>query len=239
MIPRIIHYCWFGRSPIPDLAQRCIDSWHRYMPDWEYKLWNEDNFDISQNTYTKEAYEAGMFAFVSDYVRLWALEREGGLYLDTDVTVFKSFEPLLGRHAFAGFEGSKHLPIGTCVMASEPHGVWVSEMLEAYRERHFFFPDRNLDLTTNVQFISKKMREQGFVQNGKEQDYKDLHIFPVDYFSPRQTTGEYFRTQNTFCDHLGMGSWDGGEGGWKAMIGRVVGQKNMTRLIKLKRKLFG
>lgn len=209
------------------------------MPDWEYRLWNEDNFDVNVHPYTKEAYEAKKYAFVSDYVRLWALEREGGLYMDTDVEVFKSFDDLLGYKAFAGFEGSKYKPMGTCVMASEARGIWVTEQFEAYQQRHFVNDDGSFDLTTNVQFVSARMREQGFVQNGKEQDYKDLHVFPVDYFCPRQTTGEYFRTENTYCDHLGIGSWmDVGEG-WKTSIAKLVGQKNMIRLIKMKRKLFG
>ena len=234
MIPKIIHYCWFGRGEMPQLAKDCIISWHKYMPDWEYKLWNEDNFDVNQNAYTKEAYEAKKFAFVSDYVRLWALEREGGIYFDTDVEVFKSFENILDYNAFAGFEGSKHFPIGTCVMASEAHGCWVSEMLDFYRERHFINSDGSFDITTNVQFISTKMGKNGFVQNGKEQDYKDLHVFPVDYFSPRQTTGEYFCTENTYCEHLGLGSWENKSSGWKGFVGKIVGPKTMTNLIKLK-----
>lgn len=239
MIPKIIHYCWFGRGEMPQQAKECIASWHRFMPDWGYKLWNEDNFDINQNTYTKEAYEAKKFAFVSDHVRLCVLEREGGIYLDTDVEVFKSFENILDYHAFAGFEGSKHLPIGTCVMASEAHGHWISEMLGFYRDRHFKNTDGSFDMTTNVQFISTKMCENGFIQNGKEQDYKDLHVFPVEYFSPRQTTGEYFRTENTYADHLGLGSWADNSTGWKGLVGKMVGPKNMTNLIKLKRKLLG
>ena len=132
MIPRIIHYCWFGRSPMPELALKCIDSWHQHMPDWEYKLWNEDNFDIHQNTYAKEAYEAGKFAFVSDYVRLWALEREGGVYLDVDFEVYKPFDDLLHYHAFAGIEGSKYKPVMMGVCASEPKGEWVFELLVSY-----------------------------------------------------------------------------------------------------------
>lgn len=239
MIPKIIHYCWFGRGDMPELAKKCIASWHHYMPDWEYRLWNEENFDVNQNAYAKEAYEARKYAFVSDYVRLWALEREGGIYLDTDVEMFKPFDDLLGYKAFAGFEGSKHLPIGTCVMASEPHGVWVTEQLEAYRGRHFVTPEGTLDLTTNVQFICSNMRAQGFVQDGKEQDYKDLHVFPVDYFSPRNTMGEYIRTENTYCDHLGLGSWTEKDTGWKSRIVKLIGPKNMTRLIKIKRKLLG
>ena len=239
MIPKIIHYCWFGRGEMPQLAKDCVASWHEHMPDWEYKLWNEDNFDVNQTPYTKEAYDAKKFAFVSDYVRLWALYNEGGVYLDTDVKVFKSFDDLLKQAAFAGFEGSKHLPMGTCVMASIPEGEWVKEQLERYGERHFVKLDGSYDLTTNVQFISANMCENGFTQNGKEQDYKDLHVYPVEYFSPRQTTGEYFRSNNTYCDHLGMASWAGAASGWKLLLGRMVGPNVMPCLIKLKRKLFG
>ena len=91
---------------MPELAQKCLASWHEYMPDWEYRLWNEDNFDVNSTSYTKEAYEARKYAFVSDYVRLWALENEGGVYLDTDVEMFKSLDDLLELGAFGGFEGS-------------------------------------------------------------------------------------------------------------------------------------
>lgn len=239
MIPKRIHYCWFGRGEMPQLAKDCIASWHKYMPDWEFILWNEENFDVDSMPYTKEAYAAGKMAFVSDYVRLWALEREGGLYLDVDFEVYKPFDDLLHYYAFAGVEGSKHNPVMMGVCASEPHGQWVTEMLEAYRDRHFLKTDGTMDMTTNVQFVTAIMAQNGFLQNGTEQDYKDLHVFPVDYFCPRQTTGEYLLTNNTYCDHLGMSSWNGKDGGWKAMIRRIVGMKNMTRLIKLKRKLFG
>lgn len=239
MIPKKIHYCWFGRSEMPDLVQKCIVTWHKYMPAYEYKLWNEDNFDVGQMPYTKEAYEAKKYAFVSDYVRLWALCNEGGIYLDTDVEVFKTFDDLLRWKAFVGFEGSKTKPIGTCVMASEPHGVWINEQLGFYEGRSFVKENGLFDMITNVQYMTLKMREYGFLQNGQEQDYKDLHVFPVDYFSPRLTTGEYIRTENTYCDHIGLGSWSEQGDGWKVRIGRIVGMKNMIRLIKLKRKLLG
>lgn len=238
MIPKTIHYCWFGLGEMPELAQKCVASWHKFMPNYEYRLWNEDNFDVVQNAYAKEAYEARKFAFVSDYVRLWALEREGGIYLDTDVEVFRPFDDLLDYKAFAGFEGSKHLPVGTCVMASEANGAWVSEQLSFYHDRHFVREDGSLDLTTNVQYMSAKMREGGFAQNGMEQDYKDLHVFPVEYFSPRHTTGEYLRTENTYSDHLGMGTWDDKGQGWMSLALKLIGPKNAIRLIKLKRKLL-
>ena len=239
MIPKIIHYCWFGKGEMPELAMKCIESWHRLMPDYEYKLWNEESFEVDSVPYTKEAFEFRKFAFVSDYVRLWALEREGGLYLDTDVEVFKSFDDLLGYAAFAGFEGSKHLPVGTCVMATEAHGTWVREQLDAYQGRHFLDAEGMPDLTTNVQFMSAIMRKNGFVQDGKEQDYKDLHVFPVDFFCPRQKTGEYLFSENTYSEHHGLGSWDENNADWKSKICKIIGQKNMTRLIKMKRNFLG
>ena len=235
MIPKKIHYCWFGEKKMPQDVLDCISSWHKFMPDWEYKLWNENTFNIKTCPYSHEAYEAGKFAFVSDIARLQALHNEGGLYLDTDVEVFQSLEPLLQHKAFAGFEGSKHKPMGTCVMASEAGGEWVTEMLESYQERHFRKPDGTLDLTTNVQFITSLMAANGFRQDGTEQDYKDLHVFPVDYFSPRHTTGEYIRTGNTYCEHKGLASWGDHKRGWKGAVLKLVGQKTMTRLIKLKR----
>ncbi len=239
MIPKKIHYCWFGRGPLPELAQKCIASWHKYMPDYEYILWNEDSFDVNQIAYTKEAYATRKYAFVSDYVRLLALEREGGIYLDVDFEVYKPFDDLLHWKAFAGFEGSKHLPLMMGVIASEAHGTWVIEQLQYYLDRHFIDFEGKMDLTTNVAFVSEKMRHQGFVQNGREQDYKDLHVFPVEYFCPRQTTGEYFRTDNTYCESIGVSSWLDQGNGWKLWIAKTVGAKHMPQLIKLKRKLFG
>ena len=238
MIPKIIHYCWFGKGDMPQLAKDCVASWHEYMPDWEYRLWNEDNFDINNNSYAKEAYQVGKYAFVSDFVRLWALEREGGVYLDVDFEVYKSFGDLLGYHAFSGIEGSKHHPVMMGVCASEPHGAWVTEMLEAYKNRCFIV-NGEPDYTTNVQYITSIMVANGFQQDGSEQDYKDLHVLPVDYFSPRKTTGEYIQTANTYCEHKGLASWSGRAKGWRFYLLRVLGQHNSVRLIKLKRKLFG
>ena len=237
MIPKIIHYCWFGRSEMPELALKCIESWHKYMPDYDYKLWNEDNFDINCNQYVKEAYEAQKFAFVSDYVRLFALLNEGGIYMDTDVEVLKSYDPLLHLNGFIGFEGTKSILIGTGTIACHPQGDWVTEQIQAYRDARFVHPDGSFDMTTNPHRITKIMVKNGLVQNGLEQDYKDMHIFPTDYFCPRQTTGEYFITENTYCDHHFMGSWS--DQGRSNVIIRIIGQKLFTHLIKVKRRLIG
>lgn len=237
MIPKIIHYCWFGRGPMPELALKCIESWHKYMPDYEYKLWNEDNFDVNSTPYTKEAYEARKFAFVSDVVRLKALKDYGGIYFDVDFEVYKPFDSLLDYKAFAGFEGSKHNPVMMGVIASEPEGKWVSEQLSLYENRHFIV-DRVPDLTTNVTFISSRMAQKGFTPNGKEQDYLDLHIFPVEYFCPRLTTGEYIRTKNTYCESISSrSSW--AKLSLKSKILSILPRSVRTALIKTRRKLIG
>lgn len=237
MIPKIIHYCWFGRGPMPELALKCIESWHKYMPNYEYKLWNEDNFDVNSTPYTKEAYEARKFAFVSDVVRLKALKDYGGIYFDVDFEVYKPFDCLLDYKAFAGFEGSKHNPVMMGVIASEPEGKWVSEQLSLYDNKHFIV-DGVPDLTTNVTFVSSHMAQRGFTPNGKEQDYLDLHIFPVDFFCPRLTTGEYLRTKNTYCESISsISSW--AKLSLKSKILSILPWSVRTALIKTKRKLIG
>ena len=238
MIPRIIHYCWFGRGPMPDLAIKCIESWHKYMPDYKYKLWNEDNFDVNCIAYVKEAYEAHKYAFVTDYVRLYALYTEGGIYMDTDVEVLKPYDDLLALSGFTGYEGSKYMPPVTGTMASVVGGQWVKEQLSAYDGIHFLKDDGTLDLTTNTTRISSIMRNSGFVQDGKKTVYKDMTIFPSDFFCPRQTTGEFFLTENTYCDHHFTGSWNSSSNK-KSLLRRIFGEKSMIRLIKIKRFLFG
>lgn len=238
MIPKIIHYCWFGRGEMPEFAQRCIESWHRYMPDYEYRLWDEDNFDINYCQYAKEAYEAKKYAFVSDVARLYALKKEGGIYFDVDFIVYKSFDDLLRFKAFAGFEGSKTNPLMMGVIASEPLGEWVSEQLALYNNKRFI-KDGKEDLTPNVRLVTDNMISNGFSPSGQEQDYRDLHVFPVEYFCPRQTTGEYFYTKNTYCEQLGDSSWAKRASSWKSKILSLFNQRNRIRIIKFKRWLFG
>lgn len=237
MIPKRIHYCWFGRGPIPAIAQKCIESWRRYMPDWEYFFWNEDNFDVTLFPYAQEAYEARQFAFVSDVARLMALKEFGGVYLDVDFEVYKPFDSLLNNYAFAGFEGSKHNPVMMGVIGSISEGKWVSQQLERYCNRHFWV-DGKADLTTNVRFITDRMIEQGFKPNGQEQDFMDLHVYPVDYFCPKLTTGEYKRTNNTYCEQVSE------ESSWavlsvKDRIVRRLPSRMRVFLIKTKRFLLG
>ena len=237
MIPKIIHYCWFGGAEMPELAHRSITSWHEHMPDWEYVLWNEENFDINAApAYVREAYSAMKYAFVSDYVRLYALEQTGGVYLDVDFEVYKSFEPLLDNKAFAGYEGSKRLPVMMGVLGSEPNGTWVSEALRQYTDRKFVLKDGTYDMTPNTTFFTNLMIEKGLVLNSKEQIFAGLHIYPVDYFCPLQTSGEYFRTENTYCEHKGLRSWNN-DTNWKSRLLSLVSPTLRTKIIMLKRGL--
>lgn len=264
MIPKIIHYCWFGRGEMPDLVQKCIASWHRHMPDWEYRLWTEDSLNPTSNpslkgrgqnplnnppisrdddwleympAYVKEAYAAKKYAFVSDYVRLWALEREGGLYLDTDVEVLKSFEPLMSDTAFIGLEESLALLPGTCVMACEIHCQWVKDMLATYDGAHFLLEDGTMDMTTNVQRLGKQMVEGGLMRERKVQylSHWGLRVYTHDYFSPITSTRVMRKSKNTYCIHRFAGTWvDGKKGGLRDwwMVREIV-----NLLVQLKRFL--
>ena len=245
MIPHIIHYCWFGGNPLPDLEQQCLASWHQHMPEWEYRQWNESNFDVaSAPLYVRQAYEARKYAFVSDYVRLWALEKFGGLYMDVDFMVYRPFDELMDKYAaFAGYEGSKRKPVMQGVIASEAHGAWVTDMLRTYDSRSFIKADGSLDLTPNTSYFTDRLEAQGFVADGKEKDVfvEDkffLHVFPVHYFCPVLTTGEDVRTPKTYCEHMGESSW-AKKGGLKVKLLSMVSPAMRTRLIKLKRRIFG
>ena len=245
MIPKILHYCWFGGNTLPELEQQCLESWHKYMPDWEYKWWNEETFDLSSAPlYVRQAYEARKYAFVSDYVRLWALEKFGGLYMDVDFMVYRPFDELMGKYAaFAGYEGSKRNPVMQGVIASEPHGVWVRDMLSTYATRPFIKPDGSLDMYPNTQYFTDRLISQGFKNNGVEKDvYVNekffLHVYPVHYFCPVLTTGEDVRTPETYCEQMGESSW-ATNNGWKAKILSMFGPQTKTKLIKLKRRILG
>ncbi len=241
MIPKIIHYCWLGKNPLPELEQQCLASWHKHMPDWEYKQWDEANFDIAAApVYVQQAYEARKYAFVSDYVRLWALEKFGGLYMDVDFMVYRPFDELMTQYAaFAGYEGSKRQPVMQGVIASEPHGAWVTDMLSTYDNRTFIKSDGSLDMTPNTSYFTNRLISQGFIPDGVEKDFPPfLHVFPVHYFCPRLTTGENVRNEETYCEHMGESSW-AEKGGWKSRLMGLLSPAMRTKLIKLKRKLLG
>ena len=239
MIPLVIHYCWFGDNPLTPLAEQCLASWQEHMPDWQIMRWDETNFDIAvAPLYVRQAYEARKFAFVSDYVRLWALERYGGVYVDTDVKVLKSYEPLLNDTAFIGFEESKaHLP-GTCVMGCEPHCQWVRDMLALYDGVEFIQPDGSLDLTTNVErmgaVMMNELREEQYWKRNQYIEKWGLRIYTHDYFSPITSTRVMRKTKNTYSVHYFAESWREGKraSGWRNW---TITRELINALVQVKR----
>ncbi len=207
MIPKIIHYCWFGRGKMPKLAGKCIKSWKKYCPDYKIKEWNEDNFDLDLYPYVREAYDNRKFAFVTDVVRLYALYHEGGIYMDTDVEVLKPLDPFLRHVAFSGFEDEENVPTG--IMASEKGSLWAKENLDYYNGRHFLKDDGSFDNTTNVFTITNYMLKHGLVQNNTLQDFPNLiTMYPKEYFCPLSWNGRIMHlTENTVTIHHFAGSW--------------------------------
>lgn len=248
MIPKILHYVWLGCNPLTPLAEECLASWKEKMPDWQIIRWDETNFDIAAAPlYVQQAYKARKYAFVSDYVRLWALEQYGGVYVDTDVKVLKSYEPLLNDTAFIGLEESKsHLP-GTCVMGCEPHCQWVKDMLEVYDGVEFVKPDGSLDLTTNVQRMGVVMlneltnealtTEKYWKQNQYIEKW-GLRIYTHDYFSPITSTRVMRKTKNTYSIHYFAESWRDGKraSGW---LNWTITREIVNVLVQMKRKIKG
>lgn len=206
-IPKKIHYCWFGRGKMPEESKKYIESWKKYCPDYEIKEWNEDNFDINSNKYVKEAYESGKFAFVTDYVRLFALYNEGGIYMDTDVEVIKPLDKFLKHHAFSSFENNDFIPTG--LMASEKGGEWVKNLLDEYTDLSFIKEDGTMDLTTNVIRITNLTeRVYGLKRKSSYQDLGAVTMYPYDYFCPKDwRSGNIYLTNNSCAIHHFNGSW--------------------------------
>ncbi|WP_296117107.1 glycosyltransferase family 32 protein [uncultured Eubacterium sp.] len=205
-IPKTIHYCWFGKGPLPELAQKCINSWKKYCPDYKIVEWNEDNFDLEINEYVKEAYKAKKWAFVSDVARLYALTYYGGIYMDTDVEVIKSLNDLLGYEAVAGFETKNQVSTG--LMACKKGQKTYCECLDGYENIHFIRSDGSMDLTTNVTRMTNLYTKYGLKKNNLKQCINGITIFPKDFFSPKDLeTKEITITDNTYVIHHFDGSW--------------------------------
>lgn len=237
MIPKVIHYCWFGRGKMPELALKCIESWKKYLPEYKIKEWNEDNFDLDKYPYVREAYDNRKFAFVTDVVRLYALYHEGGVYMDTDVEVLKSLDPFLHHNAFSGFEDERNIPTG--IMASEKGGKWAKENLDYYIDKHFIKEDGTMDVTTNVQTITNIMLPYGLNQNNSYQDFPGLITFyPKDYFCPKSyKDGKIYLTKNTVTIHHFAGSWLTQKEKNIILLSKILGRKNMDVLFSIK-KIF-
>ena len=215
-IPKVIHYCWFGRSALPPLAHKCIASWQKFLPDYEIRQWNEDNFDVHQAPYVDEAYRLKRYAHVSDYARFWILYHHGGIYFDTDVEVVRPLDDLIAKGSFAGFEcpegsamdnpnGDMNPGLGIAV---PPHHPFFRTMLNYYNHHHYVrWNGKNSGNITEkaTRFLDYQHQQQ---LEGGVVRVSELYIYPIEYFCPMNYyTGQMNITPNTRTIHHYMASW--------------------------------
>ena len=207
-IPKTIHYCWLGRNPKPKSVQKCIESWKKYCPDYEIIEWNEDNLDISSHLYSKQAYDAKAWAFATDYFRLWIVYTYGGIYLDTDVQIIKSLDPLLKNKAFIGFESEEQINSGLgfgAVAGSQ----FLYEQMKVYESLVFRNEDGTLNRRPAPEYLTETARAFGLTNDtGKLQTVLDAVCYPKEYFSPKDYfTGRTRITRNTYTIHHYSSTW--------------------------------
>lgn len=247
MIPKIVHYCWFGRNPLPDSAVKCIESWRKYMPDYEIKEWNEDNFDVNIIPYTAEAYSVGKYAFVSDYARFWILYHYGGVYFDTDVEVIKPIDDIVEKGAFMGVEVMcKVVPeelVGYPMVApglgiGAPSGTeFYKKVLDYYSGIHFLREDGSIISGTVVAHTTKLLVEEGLQKQEGLQHIAGMWIYPEDYFNPfDDITGRLTKTENTRSIHWYARTWQK-QNPYKLWLSRMSHRVFGLALFKIRKKL--
>jgi len=240
-IPKIIHYCWFGGKEMPDIVKECIESWKSHLSGYEIIEWNENNFDIRSNLYVKEAYEAGKFAFVSDYARVYALFNFGGIYLDTDVEVFKPFDDLLHHESFWGFEQENY--IATSTIGARKGNTLIQLFLDSYNGKNFINDDGSYDDLTNVAIVSEILKNKGLKMNGQYQEIEKIGTFyPQTYFSPYDYINcRKFFTEKTYAMHHFYKSWLPPKAriksNVKTIVAKVIGGENIAKIRKIVSKV--
>ncbi|MCL2413825.1 MAG: glycosyl transferase [Bacteroidales bacterium] len=208
MIPKIIHYCWISGDPYPPLIQHCIDSWHKYLPDYEFVLWDAKRVEQIDNSRLKEALQAKKYSAVADYIRIHALYHEGGVYLDADVEVLKSFDDLLSQKSFIGFEQSGHLE--AAIIGAEPHLDWVGYVLKQFQTTPLFNKDGSLSLFPMPITLDRLLSEHFQCKENELANLKSdqLQIFPKKYFSPKNHhTAEIKISKQTYTIHHFDSHW--------------------------------
>ena len=261
MVPKIIHYCWFGRNPLPPLALECIASWKKYLPDYEIKEWNEDNFDVNIIPYTAEAYKQKKYAFVSDYARFWIMYKYGGIYFDTDVEVIRPMDDIITKGCFMGFEvdpdgentPGKYAPrycfdvaLGLGFGMEKEH-PFIRKMMDYYAGLEFKGAVMDPWFKTIVAYTTEKLMEEGLKNIKGIQRVGDIFVYPQEYFAPINViTGRLHITDNTRTVHRYMGSWDSSRGcvkrlRWRGILHVIRGNLPEWVLIlmnKIKRRKY-
>lgn len=243
-IPQIIHYIWFGNNPKSELILKCINSWKEKMPDWEFREWNESNYDINKNAYIKEAYECKKYAFASDYARFDILYKYGGIYLDTDVEMLKPIpKEFLKFNGFTGIEGNNKIAPGL-ILAARPKNKIIGEIKEMYDNIHFL-QNGKMNQKTVVSYTTEIFKKYGFIENGKTQLIANFKIFSYEYFCAFDFLNRKFHiTKNTISIHHYTSTWNQSLKRKmfikvKKIINNIIGEKNFIKIVTIKRKIFG
>lgn len=241
---KIIHYIWLGNKPKSNLIKKCIASWQRYMPEWRIMEWNETNLDINTNKYVAEAYKQGKYAFASDYFRFDIIERFGGLYLDTDVEIIKSFEDLLeDKNVVMGFEfNGETINPGLIMFAKMPLHPFMKKMRDSYEERVFTTGNNGLP-TTICKYTSDLLVEYGAIMNDQYQQVRDITLYPSTYFCPtnKEWSVQKFSSETRCIHHYGA-SWLGNGNlllNLKKLLFKTIGNKGIFILKKIRKKIYG
>lgn len=241
LIPRIIHYCWFGKKEKSELAKKCIESWNDKLKGYEIIEWNERNFNIKKAPrFVREAYKVGKYAFVADFVRLYALYNYGGIYLDTDVEVLKNFDKFLGYRSFIGYEDNRSkICMQTGVIGAVKDNGIISDWMEYYYNSQFILPNGEYNTRTNVDVITEILVCKGLILDEKYAVVQnDMHVFPKDYFCPKDPDDNINLTENSVCIHYYSGSWCRVIPKKHRWIVNIIGEDNYYKLGKIKRLIF-
>lgn len=226
MIPKKIHYFWFGGNEKPKSVKKCIDSWKKYCPDYEIIEWNENNFDVHCMLFVEQAYEAQKYAFVSDVARLIVVYEQGGIYMDTDVEVIKPLDDLLENKAYMSFENNEFVSSGLG-FGSQAGVQFFKEHIDEYRDEVFIKEDGSFNMLGCPRVATRLLEKKGIELNGKEQIIDDVHIYPAEYFNPYDdATGVLNITDNTYSIHWYSKTWSNR-------------RKSVDKFMKYIHKLFG
>lgn len=229
MIPKTIHYCWFGKKDLPPEAKRCIVSWKKICPDYDIIRWDENNFDVNQNPFIKAAYEAKKWAFVSDYARLKVVYDNGGIYLDTDVELRKNLDSLREHGCYIGIQQNEFLcNTGLGFGATKSNPV-VLKMLESYDDLTFS-ESHTLELSC-PRLNNAVIRSYGLVSNTEITDLPEVTVYPPQYFDPYG--GKNLLCDETYSIHHYAASWTSEKNQFKRKIARWIGQDNIISIKSL------
>lgn len=254
-IPKTIHYCWFGGNPLPPLAKKCINSWKKYLPDYEIKQWDESNFDVNSIPYTREAYKEKKYAFVSDYARFWILNKYGGLYFDTDVEIIRPLDDIISCGPFMGCEkqpfvdtnfrsGNEHIlkiAPGLGIGAYSRHKFY-EEILDIYSTLSFYNSDKTLNQKTIVEYTTELLYKKGLRNVSTIQYIQGIYIYPEDYFCPLSPTLVLNLTKNSRTIHHYSASWETKSVRFRKKIKRLLGYRMVSKIqpfiVKVRQKIL-